>query len=549
MRKAGLICGLLFVGLGLNGIAQTSNEGRERFAEVALKLRAFPPDAKFLDESLQPSGRKQAGGLRMDMKMDSRFGRPATPGTAEYRALIETYYSVPFLLPLLKDRDARIRTLAAAALVAKGDPRLQRHLAPLVRDESPTFDVITTLLTDNYTPPQYTPRTVSEAVLRLVEMPSADEFDRYWKAHADRDYCASWFLWQFLHPPFASVAREQIERLPLSDRELTILWIGEGTDDHGNGEFAGYSKQELLNAAKRLGPENVLYVLRGDPRTSDPDIREIGVHDADFPARWNAYTHASRLGNFLLTHAKSLLTDSDSKTLLELGIEESSRIPAYPELWFVAAANLRPQNADSILEVAELLWPLAGDIQLARWDVRGQAALPTILEHFYRSPEAQEALACSLPDESYLALVEGILASKGHLQISGRAMYCFGDLNTRTWKAKSDLDEPIVDWVFAQPPDPDLGIMGPSRELVVRSSGVARKIVLDPRFIEADGQLLYVVEQSLAGDLQLDHAQSVRLDELIKQLYSQHPKSDPEPTLRETRDLLRRGVRGSQNRK
>jgi hypothetical protein len=121
-------------------------------------------------------------------------------------------------------------------------------------------------------------------------------------------------------------------------------------------------------------------------------------------------------------------------------------------------------------------------------------------------------------------------------------MYCFGSLSTRTWKAKAILDQPIIDWVFAQPPDPHIALAGPPRELVVRTSGVARKLVLDPRFNKADGQLLFIVEQSLLGDLKLNRAQLDRLSKLGTQLYSQHPKSDPEPVLRETRDLLRQGV-------
>ena len=517
-------------------LAQTQTGGREDFAEVAQKLRAFPPDGKFLANP----GDMHMLGRRMEMMHDIAFGRPATPGTAEYHALINTDYPLPFLLSLLKDRDAKIRTLAAAAIVAKGNPRLQQYLAPLVRDPSPTFDVMTTFPTGQYTEPQYMPQTVSVAVLRLVEMPSPDKFDQYWSTRANRDYCASWFLWQFLHPPFASMAKERIQRLPSPERELTILWIGKGESNRLSERFTGYSDQELLDAAKRLWRENVLEVLRGDPRTSDPDIRDVDQDNARPPAMDSSYGHALEFGNFLLTHAKDPLTDSDAKTLLELGTGRNSRIPASPELWFVAAANLRPQDADSILGVAELLWPLAGDIQLTRWDIHGRTALPKILERFYHSPETQEALACSIPDESYRSLVEAILASDGHLQISGKAMYYLGYLTTRTWK--SNFDNQIIDWVFAQAPDPDIGIMGPPRDLVVRSSGVARKLVPDPRFNNADGQLLYVVEQCLVGDLKLNHAQSVRLDQLIKQLYSQHPKSSPESTLQEAQDLLRLGV-------
>lgn len=533
-----LACGVSLILLSPVCPAQTPTDGREKFADVAVKLRAFPPDGMFFaDEDYLHH--MHVFGSRMDMRVDIFFGKPATPGTAAYHALIDADYPVPFLLSLLKDSDPKIRTLAAGALVAKGDPRLQHDLAPLVHDASPTFDVITTLPTDYLTPSRYTPQTVSEAVLRLVEMPSASDFDQYWSVHANHDYCASWFLWQFLHPPFTSVAREQIQRLPSPDRELTILWIGAGNSNRLGQKFIGYSGQELLDAARQLKREDVLQALRGDPPVSDPDLRAAGL-DSALDMNSSTYGHASELGNFLLTHAKDLLTDADAKTLLELGTSKSPRIAASPELWFIAAANLHPQEADSILDVAETLWPNAGDVQFARWDVYGESMLPKILERFYRSPEAQEALARSIPDGSYQPLVEAILASDRHLQIDGKAMGSFGSLNTSGWKGK--FDDQIIDWIFAQPPDPDIGIAGPSREMVVRFSGVVRKLVLDTRFNKADGQLLFVVEQCLLGDVKLSRARLDRLAQLGTQLYSQHPKSYPEPVLQETRDLLRQGI-------
>jgi hypothetical protein len=172
--------------------AQSLGNGRERFADVALKLRAFPPDSKFFAFMAMPmrsvDDLPRLSGPPMDMKVDIANGWPVPPGTTEYRALLRTDYPTPFLLSLFKDADPKIRTLAAAALVAKGDPRLQRDLAPLVHDHSPTFDIIiTTFSTAHYAPPHYRPQTVSEAVLRLADMPSEAMFDRYWAARANRE--------------------------------------------------------------------------------------------------------------------------------------------------------------------------------------------------------------------------------------------------------------------------------------------------------------------------------------------------------------------------
>jgi len=528
--------------------AQSPPIAQQQFEDVAAKLRAFPPDRKFYAEGVPAkSGERIFGsservfGPSMGLDMEHRSGWPVTPGLADYQALISADYPVPFLLSLLKDPNPRIRTLAAAALVAKGDVRLQQNLAPLVRDQSATFDAIVAPLTDMYRPPHYAPQTVGTAILLLVGMSSADAFDQYWAIHGGRDHCAGWFLWQFLHPAFASVAREEIQRLPSPDRELTILWIGKGDIHLSSRNYAGYSEDELLDAAKKLGRDNILATLRGEAPTTDPDILQLQGHNDVL------YDRQAAIGHFLLAHAKVLLNASDADTLLGLETAERNiknpQHPAYREWWPIAAANLRPKDADTILGAAEIRWPHYGDIQLARWDTHGRAALPKILEEFYTSPNAEEALAVAIhdadPNNSYQSLVDAILASDGHLHISGKAMYHFGQL-ARNWKVSFDRE--IVDWVYAQPPDADLGSWTTPRDLVVRSSRVARKLILDPRFSHADGQLLYVIEQSNL-ELALNHAQDVRLNQLIMQLHSQHPKSDPEPILEETRALLREGVR------
>lgn len=478
----------------------------------------------------------------MDLTRAHAFGWPVTPGTTEYQALMATDYPVPFLLSLLKDPDPKIRTLAAASLVAKGDPRLQRYLAPLVGDQSATFDVLTFPLTDNYMPPQYSPQTVAMATLQLTEKLTKQAFDQYWAVHANREYCADWFLWQFHRPQFAAVARQQIQSVPSPYRELIILWIGKGRSDFANQRYVGYSDAELLAAAKRLGHDNVLAVLRNQPPTTDPDLLQnsgLGT---------TAYLHYSEMGHFLLAHAKDVLVPSDANTLLELETTERNvknpQVPTYREWWPIAAASLRPKEANAILDAAETRWPNAPNIQLARWGIQGPASLPKILQRFYSSPQAQQQLPLAIeradPNDSYKPLVEAILSSDGRLKINGEAMYRFAQL-ARQWKA--NFDSRFMDWVYAQPPDADRG-WGARRELVVRVSGVARKLVLDPKFDKADGQLLYAIEQSLVGTLHLTREQSVRLDQLIREIDFGNQPSTPEPTLREIRNLLRQGVRG-----
>jgi hypothetical protein len=86
-------------------------------------------------------------------------------------------------------------------------------------------------------------------------------------------------------------------------------------------------------------------------------------------------------------------------------------------------------------------------------------------------------------------------------------MYGFASL-ARDWHA--NFDSLFIDWIYAQPPDhPEL--MAPPRGLVVRVSGLSRKLVHDPRFLKADAQLLYDVEQGLVGTLNLSRSDADRL--------------------------------------
>jgi len=183
---------------------------------------------------------------------------------------------------------------------------------------------------------------------------------------------------------------------------------------------------------------------------------------------------------------------------------------------------------------------------LARWRIGGPKALPGILRWFYRSADTQQRLtgAILLADSNvqYEPVVESILASRDWLRINGESMYHVARL-AKEWKR--DYDHRFVDWIFAQPPDTHPFMMGPPRRLVLESSGVARKLVWDPRFLKADGQLLYGVEQCLAGDLKLSKAHAVRLDLLIRGIDQKNPQDTPESTLREIRGLLRKATGAS----
>jgi hypothetical protein len=529
-----LICASgIFFTLSFLAAAQTApTNPRDEFQEVAQRLRAFPPDRVFFVGG-DFSGFSGVPGAPP--------GRVAiTPGTTEYQALMHADYPVLVLLSLLKDSDPKIRTLAAAALVAKGDPRLQQHLGSLLEDQSQTFDEITIPMSDNFVPPSYSRQTVAYAALRLVEKRSKQEFDRYWASHANRAYCADWFLWQFRHAEFAPLARQQIQSVPSPDRELITLWIGTGRSSH----YDGFLETELVAAAKTLGSERVLAVLRHQPPGTDPDIKPH-VEFAMGPDG-----HYAEMVRFLLAHAKDCLRPSDVDVLLSMEIVEKSRTnsndpasnePAYQEWWPIAAASLRPESSGQILDDAEKRYPQRGNIPLARWRIQGPPSLPKVLQSFYRSPQAEDQLALTIyladPNDQYKPLVEAILASSDRLKIDGKAMYYFAE-PARKWKA--DFDRQFVDWIYAQPPDPTLALMGPPRRLVVETSGVSKKLVRDPRFGSADAQLLYVITQCQFERIKLSQPEYARLDRFVKHFNVDPPQTIPEAELQDVRNLLRK---------
>jgi hypothetical protein len=173
-----------------------------------------------------------------------------------------------------------------------------------------------------------------------------------------------------------------------------------------------------------------------------------------------------------------------------------------------------------------------------------------VLRWFYQSPQKQqpgyglqESLAIVIEqarsNRLYEPLVRAILTSNRRLEIDGSAMYHFAAL-AHDWHA--DFDSQFVDWIYAQPPDPHPELMGPPRGLVVRVSGVSRKLVQDQRFSNADSQLLYDIEQSLVGGLKLTRSESARLGTLILKIDLKNPYSTAEADRNEICDLLRRGV-------
>ena len=512
-----LLVALAFCGCQIAAAQTAPPNIRDQFGKVAEELRSFPPGFVF-------------GTGYMESPNNA-------PGAAAYEALIQSNQPVSALLALLKDRDPKVRTLAAAALVSKGEPRLQQYLGPLVDDQSQTFDQMYRPPVDNSVAIKFLPQTVATAVLRLVEYPNRAAFDQYWAAHANRQYCADWFLWQLRHKQFVALALRDIQHVPSPDREMITLWIGVGGWPL---HYDGFPEADVMAAAKRLGRDRILAVLRGKPPGSDPDIEPVNTG-------WQPGGQYYIMGRFLLSHAKVLLPPSDADLLMSLEAEERKRNDwhelRYEESWLIAAASLRPDRADQILDEAERNYLGKPDIPVARWTIEGPNSLAKVLRWFYGPNDSEERLAAEIarqPNDRFKPLVEAILASPQHLSICNEAMYLFAEF---AQESKTNFNRQFVDWIYAQLPDPYRGSDYHSRSGVIKMSGVARELVRDPRFSRADVKMLYVVKVCLAGSpSKLSPAQSARLDTLMAGIDWNLPLNTPESKLHEMRDLLQKSA-------
>lgn len=282
--------------------------------------------------------------------------------------------------PLLRDEDPKVRTLAMAWLFANDEEATLPRLVELVNDPAETFP--TPLPTAvMYVPGRERPspplekQTVGDVARKMLAfyMERAGYyygvegrgehagFSGYWDRRGERKSCLSWFaveLDRATHgvSPLRQDSRSRvfavhgdIDTLPPVEKEMAL--IGVFADRRELREVV--SEQELVFAARRLGPERLLTLLRGEPLVDDPDLPHYSDHIRDF----------------VLRHAGELLRPADGDWLIERG-----RATRKTD-WFLAAAEVRPESASQIVleafetcdfladertRAATALWRLAG---------------------------------------------------------------------------------------------------------------------------------------------------------------------------------------------
>jgi hypothetical protein len=305
------------------------------------------------------------------------------------------------LVPLFKDTDPKVRTLAVAALNHKNDPKLLPLLVPLCDDTAVTLPhpglvAMIPGMDKDITPLE--PQTVADfpkAILRQYLKAAGynsdlSKFEEYWRVRKDRTFSASWFKIQFdratqhaspvpaARAPQLQALRDRIDQLPEKDRAWNVLYLA--VPDH-----ILFDDTACLAAAKTLGPEALLETLRGRCPSTDPDLHpRIGGDDP-----------MDQVNLWTLKHAKELLQPQYADVLLKLEVGPHDLAHPFKAMhtpWYaIAAANLAPEQSKAILLDAFKRFGRQGyadawnraDLAIALWKQRGADESPFLINWFY----------------------------------------------------------------------------------------------------------------------------------------------------------------------
>lgn len=344
---------------------------------------------------------------------------------------------------LLKDADARIRTVALGALFVREDPQDLQSIAALMRDDAPTVPDLHNSMNAAFGIKALTelesPQTVGSVAREMVRFyldaahvqptgPVIDSsgyaidshgyrstirsastvelqatFDAYWAERKNRANCASWYLVKLeratrLTTPVQpqdkldiDTVLAKINALPSSEREWILLFTVYG--EPGPDAHYVVSDATLLAAAKSIGPDALMNFLLTKPFSSDPDLHFTG---SDFDPRNELYVPISR---FILRHATDLLRPADASALRANATDELQRWNSTTPLWMAAADALQPihdpaRAAAQMKADIEKLSSIPGTdnqhqqvaLATALWHLRGASETDFLVKWFYTLP-------------------------------------------------------------------------------------------------------------------------------------------------------------------
>lgn len=306
-------------------------------------------------------------------------------------------YSVANLISLLKDADAKVRTLAIVALYNKEDPFVLPDIAALSQDGAKTIPKPIRQEIYSATPDTPTEKqTVGQVAGAVIDMymwkagyivlPNHPRnFAKYWEPRKNRKYCASWFAIKLVRvganslpnsgsgDPSIRALRKQLGAVPKPDKDWILLRL---KSESGFNKFA--TESDLIAAMKELGPDRLLQMLQGKISTDDPDLQP----------RPENYLNYQDMMISILKRAKQVLRKDQADALLACGHNASTP-------WFaIAAAQLNPEPAakllrdklallDSDLVNKDVDGSEKADLAAALWKQYGLKEKTYLIDRFY----------------------------------------------------------------------------------------------------------------------------------------------------------------------
>lgn len=408
------VLGLIVIALLVNGCYSPSSNSAE------------PTNSNTPVDDARSELERLAGELKFFPTGDFLYNRMTRDGRRKQslpcyallsRDLMDRNFDTSSLVKLLNHQDAKVRTLAMAALFDKEDPHVLPHLVKLADDKSSTFPAPRWPNAVRLEGPRVfeQPQTVSGICKTLVNAylkPAGYhyfrdklEFDDYWKSHKSRENCASWMQVKVNRAgggtsptpkhrvPALKRVREQIDAIAGMDAPLTLLWLAarrtewdeSGGADATLGARPLATREELIDACQQLGRERLMQILNRQPPTDDPDLQ---------PRRTNNWMY-KRMCLFILRNASELFEEEDSSALLHAEAGEQKYRendigdPTLTGLWATAAASLRPKDAHRVLHEAysrldrEYQSDDRSELSIALWNHCGVKETKFLVNWFY----------------------------------------------------------------------------------------------------------------------------------------------------------------------
>lgn len=348
--------------------------------------------------------------------------QPWNPEAAKMQAAFETIKLLAAqpatAMTCIKQPDPKVRTLGMLGLFETLDPLNLSAIASLMTDESPSFHRPQYSQVASFPRPATTevPTTVGQIAMQLLEpylrcagvttwpgdADAASKVHSYLANHRHGDFFGRWHVkWKRASAgsspvdkaryPKLQEFRKLTEALRSPERELVQLKLwAEGV--HAGDPWLPVAN--LLAVAKRLGRDQLLALLEGKLRSTDPDLK---AQTTDFYVAW-----------FLLDHAAELLQPADADRLL-LHAEAQATETA---MWAIAASRLAPEKAVTILKsvIPRHSEGFAADYVIELWKVAGVAEREFITDWFYTIKDLKELNQASAAS-SFLSAVRSVSPS------------------------------------------------------------------------------------------------------------------------------------------